>query len=98
MFLTPFLHAAEDAGLLLAFWLEYIAPALRADFPFNRCARARRLKQFALVALLGAFRRILIRGLLLCHLGLRRCALNAQDEEAQCAQSSGRREPAETAS
>jgi hypothetical protein len=65
---ATFIRQRNYVGIPLTLWLEYIAPALRADFPFNRCAAVRRLKQFALVALLVAFRRVLVRGLLLRHL------------------------------
>src|ERR1019366_2470085 len=78
-------------GLPLAFWLKYFAPALWADFPFNRCAGARRLKEFALVALLVAFRRVLVSGLLLRHLGLCCRGLWAQGEEDSSIQGSSRR-------
>src|ERR1039458_8587718 len=87
----------NDVGLPLAFWLEYLAPARRADCPFNRCAGARRLKQFALVALLGAIRRVLVPGILLRHLVLRCRGLRTQGKEDHCAQGSGRRAFAKTA-
>jgi hypothetical protein len=58
-------------GVASGFFRKEGAPALRADYPLNRFAGARRLEKATPVAALCVFRLVLVRDRVLGHLGLR---------------------------